>query len=343
MVKKLRYFRNKFFYFFLGVLESIKSSKKNHTGKGAIICYHRVLPEQQLQIDISPNAKLCVTAKQFDRQLKTIARHYEIVSLNDFAKHVQADSDKFVLAVTFDDGYKDNLEYAMPILQKNNVPATIFVTTRFPEGDTRMWWFELWDYIFNNDLVSVSFENKKAEWTTKSQTEKISCFFELKKWILDLPIKEQWNFLASITQTVERKTYPDLCLTWEEITYLDKHPLIDMEAHSHSHANLKQEDDNSLEFELAECKRLLERHLQRQILHVAYPYGGVEETSVREFTAAAKAGYYTGGTTLFSDITNDQNLFSLPRLVVSNNYTATELIGILSARGEAIRRKIRHQ
>ena len=67
-----------------------------------------------------------------------------------------------MITITFDDGYKDNLDYALPILEKFKVPATVYVTTRFLEGDTWMWWYELKEEIKNKgtplfDFIKLSY------------------------------------------------------------------------------------------------------------------------------------------------------------------------------------------
>ena len=89
-------------------------------------------------------------ASKFAEQMSYLSEDHEVVSMDELVAHLEGDSKEFVVAVTFDDGYKDNLTHALPILEQYNIPATIYITTRFPEGDTWMWWYEIWDYIKNN-------------------------------------------------------------------------------------------------------------------------------------------------------------------------------------------------
>lgn len=313
-------------------MELLKSSTELQQGKGAVLCFHRVIPKVQLKSDNGPNAGACVSVDQFDRQIRELKKRFRIVSLDDFLKHIRSDSSEFLLALTFDDGYKDNLLYGLPILEKYHTPATIYITTRFAEGDTRIWWFNLWDHLLSIDKLSVSYKNRNKLWILKSLKQKKECFFELKIWILQLKVSEQWDLLTAITQTKDHKLYTELCLTWDEIILLDKHPLINISAHSHSHANLRQEDNVSLNFELAKCKSLLEHYLQRSVKHLAYPYGGTGEASDREFNATETADYHTGSTTIFSPIYKNTSLYNMPRLVVLNTTTSIELIGLLSGR-----------
>ena len=88
---------------------------------------------------------------KFAEQMEFLSENHEVVSMDGLVDYLESepdrDANKFVVAVTFDDGYKDNLTHALPILEQYNIPATIYITTRFPEGDTWMWWYEIWDYL----------------------------------------------------------------------------------------------------------------------------------------------------------------------------------------------------
>ena len=98
---------------------------------------------------------------KFAEQMSFLAENHEVVSMDGLVDYLESepdrDSNKFVVAVTFDDGYKDNLTHALPILEQYNIPAVIYITTRFLEGDTWMWWYELWDYIEETDLLEVNY------------------------------------------------------------------------------------------------------------------------------------------------------------------------------------------
>jgi peptidoglycan/xylan/chitin deacetylase (PgdA/CDA1 family) len=87
--------------------------------------YHRVAQTQEFD-------QLIVTPRRFEVQMSNLAARHRVVSLGE---GLQALRDgrlrEPMVAVTFDDGYLDNLEVAAPILQRYSIPATVFVTTRF--------------------------------------------------------------------------------------------------------------------------------------------------------------------------------------------------------------------
>ena len=67
--------------------------------------------------------------------------------MNAFINNLKKEKNEFMIAITFDDGYKDNLVYALPILEKFEIPATIYITTKFLSENTEMWWYELSEII----------------------------------------------------------------------------------------------------------------------------------------------------------------------------------------------------
>ncbi|MFZ5892887.1 MAG: polysaccharide deacetylase family protein [Myxococcota bacterium] len=96
-----------------------------------ILMYHRVtrLPKYD---------QLTVTPERFDEQLTALKANYRVVSLAQALNELEGGPPQApTVVVTFDDGYRDNLEHALPILQRHNIPATIFVTARFSDGTQR--------------------------------------------------------------------------------------------------------------------------------------------------------------------------------------------------------------
>ena len=119
---------------------------KNNNKNFVILMYHRVSPEENFFQN--PNYSLNVTPEIFEDHIKFLCKNYEIASIDDT---LQLKSKNKKIVITFDDGYKDNIKYALPILEKYNAKATIYITTRFIENETWTWWYDLWEYISNND------------------------------------------------------------------------------------------------------------------------------------------------------------------------------------------------
>lgn len=89
-----------------------------------ILLYHRIS-----KVSADPTL-LCVTPECFESHLKFLKEHYDVIPLSVLSERLMAGTLKGnEAAVTFDDGYNDNLINALPLLEKYNVPSTIFITT----------------------------------------------------------------------------------------------------------------------------------------------------------------------------------------------------------------------
>lgn len=311
-------------------------------GRACVICYHRILPDDEFEADKSPNYNLIMPTSKFAEQMEFLSENHEVVSMDGLVDYLESepdrDANKFVVAVTFDDGYKDNLTHALPILEQYNIPATIYITTRFPEGDTWMWWNEIWDYLDNNDVLEVN--DVPEGLTISTLRQKIKCFNKLFDWILNLSYEKQKKYVETITKSVARKQYSNLCLNWEEIKILDQHPLVTIGAHTNSHPNLKKLTEQEAFAEMSHSKNLLEEKLKHSVEHFAYPFGTHNEADVREFELASRCGFRTAVTTRPESLKSPA-LNAIPRLGVPSYLNLRGFIGKLSGL-EIMARNITH-
>lgn len=96
-----------------------------------ILMYHRVAP-------LAAPDQLNVSPARFERQMAALARSHRVIDLATLVRELASGEPvRPGVAVTFDDGYLDNLQHALPILQKHHIPATIFVTSRFCAQEMR--------------------------------------------------------------------------------------------------------------------------------------------------------------------------------------------------------------
>jgi peptidoglycan/xylan/chitin deacetylase (PgdA/CDA1 family) len=107
--------------------------------RGAIVLtYHRIAHSAREVLD--PGV-WSASPDDFDAQVRLLAQHFDVVRLEELGKRVRG-RDR-CLAITFDDGYRDNWEHALPILRAHAVPATFFLTTGFLDGTAAAWWDEI--------------------------------------------------------------------------------------------------------------------------------------------------------------------------------------------------------
>ena len=136
-------------------------SANEHCLKGIILLYHSIGAAER-----SDYLKLRVDKDSFNRQMEHLReKKYNVVPLTELISKLnpgtETENKKFI-AITFDDGYADNLEFAAPILKKYGFPATIFITTGYLDGGGRQdkYW-EKWGYLTTRnirELLSSGFE-----------------------------------------------------------------------------------------------------------------------------------------------------------------------------------------
>ena len=305
----------------------LKILGKPWKGNGAILVYHRVLPDNQIKEDL--NVGLAVSCSQFEKQIQQLKKYYSLVSIDEFIKNIDIENNRFLVSITFDDGYKDNLTYALPILEKYKIPATIYISTKFLENSVCMWWYELRNLIQKNIYLKFEYKKKNFNLVLKNKKQKEKAFHKLRKIFLNLKTNEQLDLLEKITQNKKREDYSRNCLTREELKILDNNSLITIGSHAHSHLNLKMLDKAELLTEVKTSLNILEDLLNHKIKHFSYPYGGLKETSTREYDVVKYFNMSSAVTSRVYPI-KKPNLFSLPRIYVGTNTCEKSILNHLS-------------
>ena len=278
----------------------------------AILNYHRVCPDNVLS---KPNDELIVSVSKFKEQLIFIKENYNIVSLDNLLNF--ENNNKFNVSITFDDGYKDNLTYALPILNELKIPSTIYIITKFFKKDRNIWWWELQDYIWENfKNIQFTYNRKSYDFSIKNNSEKKECFIKLKAIIKKLNNNEQKNLLNAITKTNSRKQFKNEFLTEQDLKFLNSNPLITIGAHTHNHLSLKSLSKEECIQEIKKSKEILENLLNCKVDHFSYPYGTEKDVSKREFKLVKELGFKSAVTTSVG-ILSKKNLFNLPRIHIN--------------------------
>lgn len=286
-----------------------------------ILTYHRIV-ENKNQINSEINS-ISVTTETFEGQIKLLKKKFNIVSIDEILKI----DNKFKnnLAITFDDGYKDNLTNAVPILEKYDVPATIYVTTRFLENKWDMWWYEIEKIIWQKDKLDFNFLNKEYCFDLKEENNKKKCYKKLSLLFKNLSYLEQNKLLEQITKTKERVQFKNKILDKSDLIELSQKKNITIGSHTHTHANLAILNDDECKKELLLSKQILENILNKEIAHFAFPYGSKKDAGFRESKLVKDAGYQSAVTTqLGGKISN--NVYLIPRVHIGENHEGWKLL-----------------
>ncbi len=294
-------------------------------GKGLIFMLHRVLPENERN-KFSLNRDLAISPEKLEEFILLFKeKGYQFISLDELHQWFEGKitlTQKFI-CLTFDDGYKDNLSYALPLLKKHSVPATIYIANCLPNGTALLWWylFEEHAKTANHFVLNSSVGRVEYKWETSNQA--YSQFGKVSESIKSIPSPE----LESVLMEAFGKTkseFEHLCtsesLTWEEIRTLSKEPLISIGAHTMNHISVKQQTDDLVESEMSASKKEIEKHIGQEVKHFAYPFGGDYDVSTRDLQIAKNVGFKTSTLNQPGNIfkSNRKNMLALSRMPLGN-------------------------
>ncbi len=288
-------------------------------GRGVILTLHHVRP--QGAGGFRPNGLLEITPDFLDRTLGLIrAEGYDLVSLDEALQRLSAPrAGRFFVALTFDDGYRDNVEHAWPVLAKHAAPWTLFVTPGFADRTARLWWLELEEALRALPALSLALPDGPFTARTDSDTDKHRAFEALYWRLRKQPEAILLSAISELTAQagidpaalVERE-----CLPWETLRALAGAPGVTIGAHTLTHPMLAKHDEAFACAEITDSRTRLEAQLGLPIRHFAYPVGDPTSAGPREFTLAKAAGFASAVTTrpghLFAE--HADHLHALPRV-----------------------------
>ena len=288
-------------------------------GAGAILTLHHVRPAPAG--GFRPNALLEITPQFLDATLRFVAAEgYDIVSLDEaLARLASPKPSRFFVALTFDDGYRDNLDFAWPVLARHGAPWTLFVTPGFADRTARLWWLELEEAFRALPHIELSLPDGAFSARTETDADKQRAF-EALYWRLR---KQPEAILLAAVSRLARQAGIDAaalvereCLPWETLRSLSGAPGVTIGAHTLSHPMLAKHPADVARREIVASKARLEAELGIPIRHLSYPVGDPTSAGPREFALAAEAGFASAVTTRPGHLFDGHaaHLHALPRV-----------------------------
>jgi len=280
--------------------------------------YHRVGDGSTSLFD---RAIYSASQEEFDRQVSFLKKGFDIVrvdDLDDVMRHRQR-----AVMITFDDGYRDNYEFAFPILKQHSAPATFFLTSGFLDAGTIAWW----------DEIAWMVRSATAKWLypsrlvpelipLSSSMEREEAICRLLSIYKTLSTDQSETFLNALAHhTGSGRASQDLArdqwMSWEMIREMDQSGM-DIGGHTISHPVLSQSSTEEQREEIFGSKSRIESMLGHPITAFSYPVGQPDSFTEQTQQLLHEAGYrwafsFSGGFALPGKV--DQ--LNVPRVAVA--------------------------
>jgi len=290
-------------------------------GNGALILvYHRVAC-----LDRDPQL-LAVTPERFAEHLEILRRKANVIPLKELVQRRDSRLPPRSVAITFDDGYADNLLFAKPLLERHELPATVFVTSGFVGVDREFWWDELDRILLNHrdagwDVKSGVDEPRHAEYRSLHATLRSSTEQQRMQALHDLQVRTNSGSSARATHRA---------LTPDQLRKLAEGGLVDVGAHTVTHPVLASLPPAIQQEEIDTSKKKLEEWLGQPVHSFAYPYGGQRDYDRHSVEAVRISGFSLACSNFPGIVWPNTNRWELPRTLI-RNWNGEEFERVLDA------------
>lgn len=305
-------------------------------GVGILFMLHHVRPARTDAFQ--PNRHLEITP-DFLRETLSHVRDLgiDIVSMDEMHPRLseRAFGRRFA-CFTFDDGYRDNRDFALPVMREFGAPFTVYVASDFASQTGRLWWVALERLVARADRIEVEIAGEQLRLDCGNLAGKVQAFGALQGRLQGMNAEDCNRVVSELCRrhgVDDAGISAELCMSWDELAPFAVDPLVTIGAHTLSHCNLARATPDDARREMAESRMNIQAQLDLPADHFAYPYGDRSAAAARDFAFASEIGFKTAVTTrpgmLFAE--NADHMMALPRLSLNGNYQQKRLLPVLTS------------
>lgn len=313
-------------------------SKPYFEGAGSIVMLHRVQNIKRQKFE--PTRALSVSPQFLDEMIFDLKRkNYDFISMDEVAERLAnpqkyKDRNRFI-SITLDDAYRDNLENAIPVFQRHNVPYMIYVAPGLSESKASLLWEDLENVINSKKKITIDMPQGREEHDVDTTKKKYAVYNDLLDRLL--MNSDQSASHAVINQLSKAYGYDQFkhvksnVMNWDELKSLLKDPLCSLGAHSIHHYAIAKLSLEDARYEMEESRAAIKRNLGYDAMHFAYPFGMEQVAGEREFKLAKELGFLTATTTRHGVLYDEHkdHLSGLPRVSLNGNFQAMRYVDTL--------------
>lgn len=239
-----------------------------------ILMYHSVARAPEAQW-VDP--RYHVTPDEFEAQMAFLARNRQVVSMTDLVAALEENRDlpAGTVALTFDDGYLDNLTVAAPVLEKHGLPATLYLCSSYVSRSENQWIDRLYGLFRARTKEELAFEQEPSvRFDLSNPGQERLAYRAAGKILLEGDLDRRRQCFEEIERRLAPESPgPRLTLSWEEVRDLVRRfPKFEIGAHTCNHLDLPRFEGELAESEIAGCTEEIRRELGARPVHFSFPY-----------------------------------------------------------------------
>ena len=282
-----------------------------------ILGFHRVVPE--------PDGYLPgLGVDAFERQMDYVSACCRVLGLDEAIDARRAgDVPPDAVVLTFDDGYADNLRWAVPILTARRLPATFFLTTS-AIGTGALLWYDRVFQAFHSTRAPRLRGSGPNELPLATSAERDAARETVLRDLKRLAPAKRAEQVARLLERLEvdvPATRPGLMLTWDEVRAMQRQGMT-FGAHTVTHPVLSTLPADEARREIADSKATVERELGTRVRAFAYPNGGRGDFTPETKGIVRDCGYDAAVTTIFGINADPIDRFELRRMAFADDSAA---------------------
>ncbi|MBI3303113.1 MAG: polysaccharide deacetylase family protein [Deltaproteobacteria bacterium] len=301
-----------------GVLALLRAAAAR--SRAVVLRYHSVSAvSDQAELYLDPG--LTLSPEAFERQIRFLSQHYTLVPLEDIVDCLRRGQRLYrrAVAITFDDGYRDNYTQAFPILRRYQVPATFYLTTGCIDNEQIFWVAHLRYLLTASRAEELRLTRPEAfSFDLSRPGSREATFRTLVVRMKNISTAKRHEMLAAVAEqlAVDDSPLRGIMMRWEEAREMHSQGM-SFGAHTVTHPNLPNTAPEEAEREIRESKEAIEGRLRTRVHAFSYPNGrGSNHLTEQVKQIVRQTGFHSAVTSLPGCIEQGNDLFALKRVGV---------------------------
>jgi peptidoglycan/xylan/chitin deacetylase (PgdA/CDA1 family) len=255
-----------------------------------IFTLHHVRPEPEEPRAYAPNRILEVTPDFLDTVLDQVQEvGLDVLSLDADLQRLKENDDRRFVCFTFDDGYRDNLEYAYPLFKRRDLPFALYVPTDYPEGTANYGGSHWRRPSAAPPKSSFAAMARCGVFRPPPRRKKTRAFDEIYWWLRLIDEAAQRRVVRGLADRYEVDMAEEcarLVMGWDELRTLAADALVTIGAHTKGHFAISKVSEQRALEEMRGSADCIEKELGTRPKHFSFPYGDPGSAGPRDFQLA---------------------------------------------------------